>query len=70
LPKAWRAALTAIVGAAIAVGLIVTWAGMVGPLQLRELLQSLQSLLPFVVIGVFCMGACSLLSHNYCRSKA
>jgi hypothetical protein len=70
LPKAWRAALIAIVGATIAVGLIVTWAGIVGPLQLQELLRSPQSLLPFVIIGAFSMGACSLLSDNYRRSKA
>jgi hypothetical protein len=70
LPKAWRAALSAIVGATIAVGLIVIWAGMVGPLQLQELLQSPQSLLPFAIIGALTTGACSLLSHNYRRSKA
>jgi hypothetical protein len=32
--------------------------------------QSPQSLLPFVIIDAFSMGACSLLSHNYRRTKA
>ena len=56
LPVLLRAPLTAIVGATMAVGLILALAGKMLP---QETLMSL------AIIGAFCMGLCSLLAHDY-----
>jgi hypothetical protein len=60
VPISLRAPLTATVGAAIAAGLSVYLFG--GRL--------LHTQLPVAIVGALAMGACSLLSHNYRRSKA
>ena len=63
LPICLRAVLTAVVGAAVAVGLILYVGAQLGgtratPLYTRVLIA---------VLGALSMGACSLLSHNYRR---
>jgi hypothetical protein len=56
LPVPVRVPLTAVVGATMAVGLILALSGKMLP---RDVLM------PFAVIGALCMGTCSLLSHDY-----
>ena|SRR5712664_381801 len=56
IPIVFRAPLTAAAGAAIAVCVILASLGKVLPFE---------HLMPFAVVGAFCMGACSLLSNNY-----
>lgn len=56
LPVYLRAPLTAIIGAAIPVGVILGWAGCVLPQQIW---------MPFAIGGALCMGACSLLSNDF-----
>ena len=58
VPISLRAPLTATVGAAIAAGLSVYLFG-------GNLLQQM----PVAIVGALAMGACSLLSHDYRRSK-
>jgi hypothetical protein len=55
MPISLRAPLTAIVGAAVAVGL--------------SLLLGFRYI-PIAIVGALTTGACSLLSHNYRRAKA
>jgi hypothetical protein len=55
VPISLRAPLTAIVGAAVAVGL--------------SLLLGFRYI-PIAIVGALTTGACSLLSHNYRRAKA
>jgi hypothetical protein len=67
LPIPERGPLTAVVGAAVAVGLSLYWWTQMGN---KMVPPSLYSQIPIAIIGGFSMGACSLLSHNYRRSKA
>ena len=56
LPLPVKVPLTAAVGATLAVWFILALGGKMMPLDV---------LMPFAIIGAICMGACSLLSHNY-----
>ena len=56
LPLALRAPLTAIAGGVVAVGLFLGTIGWTLPLGVSA---------PFAIVGAFCMGVCSLLSHDY-----
>ena len=56
LPLPLRAPLTAIVGATVAVGLFLGLGGCFLPLWIST---------PFAIGGALCMGACSVLSHDY-----
>lgn len=56
VPVPLRAPLTAIVGATIAVGLLLYLVGKVTPLQFPT---------HIAIIGALSMGMCSVLSHNY-----
>ncbi|WP_156435487.1 hypothetical protein [Bradyrhizobium lablabi] len=67
LPIPERGPLTAVVGAAVAVGLSLYWWTQMGN---KMVPPSLYSQIPIAIIGGLSMGACSLLSHNYRRSKA
>jgi hypothetical protein len=67
LPIPERGPLTAVVGAAVAVGLSLYWWTQMGN---KMVAPSLSSQIPIAIIGGLSMGACSLLSHNYRRSKA
>jgi hypothetical protein len=58
VPISLRAPLTAIVGAAVAVGLDLYGATWTPPLH---------TLVLYAVLGALSMGACSLLSHDYRR---
>ena len=62
LPLALRAPLTAIAGAAAAVGLLLALNRMMFP---HGTTLPLEILTPFAIGGAVCMGACSLLSHDY-----
>ena len=53
--------MTAIVGAAVAVGLSLYLWTQVGN---KMVPPSLYSQIPIAVIGALCTGVCSLLSHN------
>jgi hypothetical protein len=55
-----RAPVTAIVGATVAAGLAGALLGWFMP----------QAVTPAALGGAFCMGWCSLLSHDYARSRA
>ena len=59
LPVAWRAPLTALSGALLAIGLP---AALLGPMP-QELSIAVG------VVGALCMAVCSLLSHDYGRSR-
>jgi hypothetical protein len=61
VPIYWRALMTAVVGAAVAVGFIVLPISMFGGFKSSPLLL----LIRVAVIGALSTGACSLLSHNY-----
>jgi hypothetical protein len=67
LPIPERGPLTAVIGAAVAVGLSLYWWTQMGN---KMVPPSLSSQIPIAIIGGLSMGACSLLSHNYRRSKA
>jgi hypothetical protein len=56
LPLPLRAPLTAIVGGVVAIGLFLGLVGWIFPLSIST---------PFAIGGAVCMGACSLLSHDY-----
>ena len=60
-----RVPLIAIVGAAIAVGLGLCLWVLLGN---RMVPPSLYAQISIAIIGAFCTGACSLLSHDYDRS--
>ena len=62
LPLALRAPLTAIAGAAAAVGLLLALNRMMFP---HGTTLPLEILMPFAIGGAVCMGVCSLLSHDY-----
>jgi hypothetical protein len=51
-----RAPLTAIVGAAVAVGLLLA--------IIRKMLP-VETLMPFAILGAICMGVCSVLSDDF-----
>jgi hypothetical protein len=60
VPVSLRAPLITIVGAAVAVGLCVFLATLLG----ITITPPLRMLTPSAVIGALCTGACSLLSHH------
>ena len=65
-----RGPLTGIVGAVVSVGVAVA----LGLYMSRELgksmvLPPMHEMIPIAVFGAFCMGVCSLLSHNYRHPK-
>jgi hypothetical protein len=62
LPLPLRAPLTAIVGATVAGGLLLALNRMMFP---HGTTLPLEILTPFAIGGAVCMGACSLLSHDY-----
>jgi hypothetical protein len=62
-PISLRAPLTAIVGAAVAVGLVLFLGAQLGATTLP-----MHTLIPIAVIGALNIGACSLLTH-YCRRR-
>jgi hypothetical protein len=64
LPIPERGPLTAVVGAAVAVGVSLYWWTQMGN---KMVPPSLYSQIPIAVIGGLSMGACSLLSHNRSR---
>lgn len=77
LPIYLRAPLIAIVGAAIAGGLFLGTVGWMFPGWITLLSAGLipgtvgwtlpfRLSAPFAISGALCMGACSLLSHDYC----
>jgi hypothetical protein len=66
VPISLRAPLTATLGAAVAVGLLLHVEARFGNTRM----PSLGALLQAAVIGVLSAGACSLLSHNHRGSKA
>jgi hypothetical protein len=55
IPVVFRASLIAVVGAAMAICVILALMGRVLPFEY---------LMPFAIIGALCMGACSLLSNG------
>ncbi|MEH2506084.1 ABC-type Fe3+-siderophore transport system permease subunit [Bradyrhizobium sp. AZCC 1578] len=65
-PISLRAPLTAIVGAAVAVGLVLFLAAQLG----GQMTPPLHTLIPIAVIGALNTGACSLLTYYYRRRKA
>jgi hypothetical protein len=66
LPLELRAPLTALTGGTIAVGLLLALNRMMFP---HGTTLPLEILMPFAVGGAVCMGACSLLSHDYGRRQ-
>lgn len=67
LPIPERGPFTAVIGAAVAVGLSLYWWTQMGN---KLVPPSLHWQIPIAIVGGLSMGACSLLSHNYRRSKA
>ncbi|WP_213288872.1 hypothetical protein [Bradyrhizobium sp. sGM-13] len=63
VPISLRAPLTAIIGAAVAVGLVLFLAA-----QLGGQMTPLHTLIPIAVIGALNTGACSLLAHRRSRT--
>ncbi|KRR29963.1 hypothetical protein [Bradyrhizobium retamae] len=66
VPVSLRVPLTAIVGAAVAVGLVLFLAAQLG----GQMTPPLHTLIPIAVIGAINTGACSLLTYYWRRRKA